>query len=144
MWLAGLLEGEGWFGVSHYTSPCIVVSMTDHDVIERAAGLLGNKVVQQPKRLGKQAWSVSLYGHRAVEWMRVLRPHMGQRRGLRIDALIEGWDAVEHKNPKGSGQAPSDCHPGMPAFGGGLCANCYMRAYRRGWRARGPQASVVT
>lgn len=110
--------------------------MTDRDVIERAAELLGNKVVKQPKRIGKQAWSVSLYGHRAVEWLRVLLPHMGQRRSARITGLLADWDSVEHKNPKGAGRAMAKCHPDRPVSGGGWCDTCYMRQYRRGKRVR--------
>jgi hypothetical protein len=135
-WLAGLLEGEGWFGLSHYRTPCIVVSMTDLDVIEQAADLMGNKVTAQPKRTGKQAWSVSLYGHRAVALMRVLHPYMGQRRSARIAELLAGWDSVPHKNPKGSGRAAAKCHPDQPVAGAGLCNTCYARQYRLGRRVR--------
>jgi hypothetical protein len=142
-WLAGLLEGEGWFGRSHHKVPCIVVTMTDEDVIGRAAALLGNKVVKQPKRVGKQAWSVSLYGHRAVEWLRVLQPLMGDRRAERIAELLEEWDARAHKAPKGRGSSPATCHPDKPVMGGGLCGTCYARRYRAGWRVRATETVIA-
>jgi hypothetical protein len=40
-WLAGLLEGEGCF---HFTRTAyVVISMTDEDIIERAASLMNSK-----------------------------------------------------------------------------------------------------
>jgi hypothetical protein len=133
-WLAGLLEGEGWFGRNHYSTPTIRVSMTDLDVIERAAALFGNAVTvlkrpPDPRHPNaKQAWSTSIYGHRAVEWMRLLHPHMGSRRSARIEELLNDWDSTPHKNPKGSGSAAATCHPDKPAAGAGLCQTCYMRS----------------
>jgi hypothetical protein len=137
-WLAGLLEGEGWFGTTHGKYPAIQVSMTDLDVVERAARLLETKVSVQPTRPNtKQAWTARIYGHRAAEWMRRLLPHMGERRGVRIRELLTQWDSWEHKMPKGSGlRSPAKCHPDRPAEGGGLCGTCYMRKYRTGWRVR--------
>ena len=41
-WLAELLEGEGSFVMSE-RSIAIVVKMTDRDVVERAAALLGGR-----------------------------------------------------------------------------------------------------
>jgi hypothetical protein len=142
MWLAGLLEGEGWFGRNHYVTPTIKVSMTDRDVIARVAALFGNAVTVErrpvdPRRPNaKQQWSTTIYGHRAVAWMRVLLPHMGSRRSARISELLADWDAVEHKMPKGSGSAAATCHPDKPVMGGGLCGTCYARKYRAGWRVR--------
>lgn len=141
-WLAGLLEGEGWFGRNHYTTPTIKVSMTDLDVVQRVATLFGNAVTvekrppdpRHPK--AKPAWSTTIYGHRAVEWMRVLQPLMGERRGARIAELLGEWDSVPHKNPKGEGSSRATCHPDKPVMGGGLCPTCYAREYRKGWRVR--------
>jgi hypothetical protein len=102
---------------------------------------MGNKVVQQPKRIGRrQAWSVSLYGHRAVELMRRLQPLMGERRQAKIAELLATWDAVPHKQPRGSGlRTPATCHPDKPNEGNGLCSTCYMRR----WRARRREAALA-
>lgn len=112
--------------------------MTDFDVVERAAVLLGTKVRRQPTRPdAKQAWTAQVYGYRAAEWMRVLAPLMGERRRARIAEFLAAWDAMDHKMPKGSGlRSPAKCHPDKPVVGGGLCQNRYARAYRRGWRVR--------
>ena len=137
-WLVGLLEGEGWFGVSRGRYPAVQVSMTDRDVVARAAALLGTKVRVQPTRPGtKQAWTAQVYGYRAAELMRAFQPHMGERRGHRIAAILAAWDATDHKMPKGSGlRSPAKCHPDKPVAGGGLCHTCYVREYRNGWRVR--------
>ena len=139
-WLAGLLEGEGCFTYSHGRYPSIQLSMTDLDIVERAADLLGVTVGKaRGKKFShhKQQWRCHLYGLRAAEMMRLLRPLMGERRGERIGGILADWDSWEHKMPKGSGlRTPAKCHPEKPVFGGGLCGTCYMRLYRQGWRVR--------
>jgi len=42
-WTAGLLEGEGSFGMSG-RSIAIGINMTDRDVIDRIAGVLGGHI----------------------------------------------------------------------------------------------------
>ncbi len=58
-WLAGLVEGEGSFHMST-RSIAIILTMTDRDVVERAATLLNGRVYKlaQPHvgRPRKQAW----------------------------------------------------------------------------------------
>lgn len=53
-WLAGLLEGEGCFSVrqdGQRRSPKVLINMTDKDVIERVAALVGSGI--RPLRLDK-------------------------------------------------------------------------------------------
>jgi hypothetical protein len=92
-WLAGLLEGEGTFLTgppSAPRSPAIQFWMTDRDVVERAAALLGVSVMVVPARREdwKTAYAVRLRGKRAVTWMKRLRPLMGIRRGQQIDRAV--------------------------------------------------------
>lgn len=103
-WLAGLLEGEGSFLVARchvggkvYPYPKIVVGMTDCDVVERAAQLLGgNSVYPLPKKPNrKQAWRAQVTGWKAAELMRDLYPWMGQRRKLAISTILAEYDARE-------------------------------------------------
>lgn len=52
-WLAGLLEGEGTFVAgppSAPTVPLIRLVMTDGDIVQRAAGLIGRSVQHHPPR----------------------------------------------------------------------------------------------
>ncbi len=89
-WLAGLLEGEGCFSL-HRRSPEIRLQMTDRDVVERVALLFGGRRVTagKPRNWGKQTvFTTSTQGDSAVQIMRAIRPHMGERRGARIDELL--------------------------------------------------------
>jgi hypothetical protein len=102
-WLAGLLEGEGSFfmissrvGGKVYRYPCVAVAMTDRDVIERAASLMGTVVrFAQNTRGNKPYWRAHRTGAPAVEIMQRIRSLMGKRRSGRIDGLIAEWDARE-------------------------------------------------
>ena len=98
-WLAGLLEGEGSFFMSRcpnkgvmYSYPCIVVDMTDRDVIDRVAGFFGTKVypyknLKRPEH--KEIYKSMISGSRAVEFMQMLLPWMGVRRSAKIKELLE-------------------------------------------------------
>lgn len=104
MWLAGLLEGEGWFGTTNchvkgktYRYPRVGVSMTDRDVIERVAAFWGNKVaVLRPYGVSKKTqYRVMISGKKAAEYMVMLRPHMSKRRQEQIDAVLAEWNSRE-------------------------------------------------
>lgn len=94
-WLAGLLEGEGCF--TGYTqrggqfTAKVYVKMTDYDVVDRAAHLMGCKSVRPTKTKDgtKQAWETAIAGKKAGELMRSLQPHMGIRRQARIQELLD-------------------------------------------------------
>lgn len=95
-WLAGLLEGEGSFVRSPPSDrrlPRIVVVMTDLDVIERAARLMGVSAVRlkagDPR--WKQPFSACVKGYRASVIMRRLEPMMGQRRRQQIARALDGY-----------------------------------------------------
>lgn len=100
-WLAGLLEGEGSFLKAPPSSPnCprIILEMTDQDVVERAATLMGGYAVQRVNlrnALWKPAYRVSIKGSHAVALMRILYPAMGARRRAQIDAALATY--VERK-----------------------------------------------
>lgn len=95
-WLAGLLEGEGSFMLAsskkadrRYFYPRIVVNMTDLDVMERAAHLLGCKLQALPLMPGrKQAYRAQRWGSAAAKLMLELRPLMGERRRRQIDRAL--------------------------------------------------------
>jgi hypothetical protein len=102
-WLAGLLEGEGSFMTikSHvrgkvYLYPKIVVTMTDLDVIQRAATLIGNAVYNVPlqkngvSKLSQYRAQVS--GVKAAELMRQLLPYMGKRRTDKIREILRDYE----------------------------------------------------
>ena len=91
-WLVGLLEGEGCFTLDRY-SPVIKLLMTDKDVVERAAALLGNTKVSERKRPAgrKTAYATQVFGSPAIELMKIMQPLMGLRRKQRIEEVLVRW-----------------------------------------------------
>ena len=89
-WLAGLLEGEGCFSRTR-SSPLVNLRMTDRDTVDRAAELMGAKVVPK-KRDGnrKIAFEARIYGDKALDLMGLMKPLMMERRKSRIED-IEVW-----------------------------------------------------
>jgi hypothetical protein len=97
-WLAGLLEGEASFLMGppcKPNRPRILLSMTDIDVVQRAASLLeiGGIVTRRfPSDSHKKpAYVITLYGSRAVRVMRTLLPLMSKSRIGQIGAAIESY-----------------------------------------------------
>jgi len=102
-WLAGLLEGEGFFGIISchqagkiYRYPRIGVSMCDRDIVERVSKIFGGVSVYALKPQGTGArlpqFRTLVSGKRAAHWMTILRPIMGTRRQTQIDRCLEEWD----------------------------------------------------
>lgn len=96
-WLAGLLEGEGYFGTVNsrvkgkvYRYPRVGVTMTDRDVVERVAALFGTSVgtVKPGPQSRLTSYRFTLVGSRAADLMRRLRPWLGRRRQSQIDAAL--------------------------------------------------------
>ena len=99
-WLAGLVEGEGSFGAyvmgkkCPHPQPRMRISMTDQDVIWRAARLLKKAPCpwsRKDKRGYKDQWQVELSGAQAIGWMMTLYPLMGIRRKGQIRTAITAW-----------------------------------------------------
>jgi hypothetical protein len=96
-WLTGLLEGEGSFLMSE-RSIAITVSMTDRDVIDRAATLLGGRVYKRSEsrapRPRKPAWRAQVKGPRATGWMMTAYSFLGARRREQVRHAIAAWRAM--------------------------------------------------
>lgn len=112
-WLAGLFEGEAYFGLDKRSAkryknstsppaPFIKIAMVDIDVIERVAFLL-NKKVFSPKRLtttNKKVYICHIGDRETLIYLlpRIL-PFMGRRRQKTIRICIEHLDSwKEWKN----------------------------------------------
>lgn len=99
-WLAGLLEGEGCFIANKRSPGCpnVRLYMTDRDVVERAATLMGSEVrerkymVNIPSR--QMTYGCSLSGEAAYALMSALLPHMGARRAGKIKELLDVRDSM--------------------------------------------------
>jgi hypothetical protein len=95
-WLAGLLEGEGYFQItkSRPNNPIQVLirlSMTDNDVVEKAAKLLNVPINCKAQTTEKKTiYSISLSRRDDVEKVLLqILPHMGSRRSGRINECLE-------------------------------------------------------
>ena len=95
IYLAGLLEGEGCFRYeSRRVGPSIVLGMTDKDVVEKAALLLGSGVVMRklhPDKLWKPCYISKVHGRAAAGWMMTLYPLLGERRQAKIREVLTKW-----------------------------------------------------
>lgn len=96
-WLVGLMEGEGSFCTSQrgrYTLFTIAVAMTDHDVIKRAASLLGTTVrAYDAKSTRQPLYQASIHGREHVRaYAHLLQPHMGTRRQQQITRILDALD----------------------------------------------------
>lgn len=124
------------------TTPYITVQMTDRDVVERVAWVLGGKVrgPYQPKREGsKPTWVCSISSNRAVSWMLTLYSLMGERRRAQIADVVSQWK--NHKpvprpkiftgRPFKKEKTAPTCHPERVNVGHRLCQMCYMREWRK-------------
>lgn len=95
-WLAGILEGEGSFlcgPPSRPTMSSIRLLMTDKDIVDRVAALLGVKTLENGRRHPnwKIPYTATLKGSRAVELMKKLKPIMGARRQGQIQRAIDSY-----------------------------------------------------
>jgi hypothetical protein len=94
-WIAGLLEGEGCFHAQRQFrsyNVLIQLAMTDEDVIERAAKILGwkqRKPCRPRAHQHKTVYSVGICGARALGWMQTVYPLMGKRRQAKIRKILD-------------------------------------------------------
>lgn len=127
-WIAGIVEGEGCIS-HHYGSAearrtgteqgsmVITVAMTDRDVMERYAQLVGGTVRERgPRQPGrKQMYIVWLTGRSAAQWAFTLYTLLGTRRRAKIRECIARW-----KRQRGHSRDRVDCPRGHPLSGPNL------------------------
>ena len=145
-WVAGFLEGEGFFlkqkSARGYIRIGIAATSTDKDVLERLARLVPTSRVQGPygptrTSLGaKPHWRWILNARMlVVELAEQLRPLMGERRKTQIDALL----AHHAAHPVVRNRTPSPAaHGTRTRYGRGChCTECHAaeNAYQRERRA---------
>ena len=101
-WLAGLYEGEGWFGGAiskgvrykkPYWYPCIRIVSTDQDIMKRVSILIDRPVngPYMAKKSTKPYWQVTTVCSRAIGLAMMLYPLLGNRRQARVRELISKW-----------------------------------------------------
>lgn len=128
-WLAGLLEGEGSFGIHRRkANPLIQYSSTDYDVVLRAATMM-ETTAAGPYLYGtskKPVWKMALAGTRAVGWMMTLFSLLGERRKARIKEVLATWKVGP---PMWNPWRHTECHPGRVYVAKNLCSSCYNKQY---------------
>lgn len=111
-WCAGVLEGEGTFRVSSRGGVQISCSMTDGDIIERLQGIMGGRYGTPSTTKGGKTlypWHMSMRED-VVPWLEALHPHMGIRRGAKIQELLDYHIAhpKTRRRPTDVSQAPQE------------------------------------
>ena len=96
-WLVGLLEGEGSFMKGSPSAPNMVkisLQMTDEDVVKRVGLLFGRKYhkVTPKNTKHKDSYSVCLTGTKALDLMKIMKPHMSLRRQEQIQRALDSYD----------------------------------------------------
>jgi hypothetical protein len=145
-WLAGLLEGEGHFGIKRsgsWTYPAITLEMSDESIVRRAAvRLCAPSVIRDEPRDAR--WSVTyvatIAGSAAAEWMRRLRPFMGCRRKEAIDAALAAYRPIRLVEPPESCIVPGCTSPHRSR---GLCHAHYMAWSRDVAQGRAPRVTPL-
>ncbi len=117
-WLAGLLEGDGYFGQVR-KCPIIKLAMTAEDTVTRVASMWGSVVNHR-----RNIWETTISGARSVSIMMTLYTFLGKRRREMVASIILPWRERYSRAPNGF-RAMATCHPDRPVEGYGLCSYCY-------------------
>lgn len=120
IWLAGLLEGEGFFFAQPDPRGGVKLGvrlvMSDRDVVERAAAAFSGATPIRSKNVPvgrKSLWDTAWYGPVAADLMWALLGEMGSRRTDRIVENLTSW--VEHRINLGDRTAVADRFKGRAA-----------------------------
>ena len=99
-WIAGLLEGEGSFLKSPPSNPngiSIQLEMTDKDIVEKASLILEVPFFMPKRRKNyKQSYRLRVGNARAADWMKRLKPLMGQRRQQQIEDALKDYNPITY------------------------------------------------
>jgi hypothetical protein len=104
IWLAALLEGEGWFSLKQpqggrRASISVGIKMTDADVVQRAACLMkGVAKLREDNRSERfnACWECVVSGAKAEKVMKDILPFMGARRRAKIVELL-ATESLSHR-----------------------------------------------
>ncbi len=124
IWLAGLLEGEAWFGLREGKYPIIALKMCDEDVVVKVASLIKSRV----KHYGN-IYDTQACGARAIEWMMTLHPLLYARRRKMVASIIKFWKENNYGRAPNGMRSMATCHPDRLNGGLGLCKPCYNRQW---------------
>ena len=124
IWLAGLLEGEAWFGLREGKHPIIALKMCDEDVVVKVAFLIKANVRHYGNIYNTQAC-----GARAIEWMMTLYPFLHARCRKTVASVITFWKENDYGRAPNGMRTMAKCHPDRVSAGFDLCKPCYNKQY---------------
>lgn len=95
-WIAGILEGEGHFGLSHSENyPRISLTMTDEDIVSRVKDIMSPRTLIHRHHRNPLDWKpiyeLRINSHYAVGWMMTLYSIMSARRKEQIQDTLSSW-----------------------------------------------------
>ena len=142
-WLVGLLEGEGYFGLTSGVYPVLKLEMCDEDIVGRACRILGAPGVRRDEPRDP-AWSptyvTAVSGHDAAIWMEMLRESMGERRRSAIDRALAAYQPIRLTHPPATCTVPRCDEPHRSR---GLCHKHYMSWLRDVAKGRAPRVTPL-
>jgi len=97
-WIAGVLEGEGYFGIKHGRKTLVIMcQMTDLDVLQRIQVRFGGGISLTKKRKEhhKESWSWFVHGEAAYLAILSIYDLMSVRRKAKIDESLAVYLASE-------------------------------------------------
>ncbi len=118
-WLAGLLEGDGYFGQVR-KCPIIKLALTAEDTVIRVASMWGSVVNHRGNM-----WETTISGARSVAIMMTLYTLLGKHRRSKVSGIINRWRDRGYTRAPNGFRAMATCHPDRPVEGYGLCSYCY-------------------
>jgi hypothetical protein len=140
-WLAGLWEGEGCFLAMKRNTIAMKIGMTDRDVIERAAAIVGGPSIGERKTPGHKTlyWFV-LCGHTAASWMMILYQFMGARRRAKIRECLANWRPRLHPKCQNPDHNPPKRGEKWPTSSG--CPACTKARHARYAKKKGAERAA--
>jgi len=117
-WLAGLFEGEGCFSwdkrPAGLQGVCRVrLGMTDLDTVQRVVRLVPafkRIYIRNRTPPHKRVYYITAHGDNAASFMRLLLPHMGDRRTHKIVGVLCQWERRVHKGRGSNPPRGADVH----------------------------------
>lgn len=150
-WLAGLYEGEGTLVDSLAAgSVRLAIAMTDLDIITRCREVTGVgyvRIKSTARRVGGKPchiWEV-YRGDHVAEILTAIRPHLGERRGIRVDRALARLSPGDRRRLRVATCGTTSGYRRHHRGGETPCGPCQtaLREYARQLRARKRASDVV-
>jgi len=90
-WLAGIIEGKGYFGIGRTRYPYIQVRTTDLDIIERVNVFFKASICKEDRSIRKTSYVVRSSHKTSVPLIMTIYTLLGQRRRTRAKYVLALW-----------------------------------------------------